>query len=121
MVQNEKKKNESKDKGYIDLFDENNTGIQAEESSDEEQELNQAEKNALAQFDENDQELEKIAGEIATALDHLKETSLNIADRVGTQNQLLKGANSKAKKTESELNQQNNDLKKALEKHKNGK
>jgi hypothetical protein len=36
----------------------------------------------LAEFEENDKELEEIAGKIANALEHVKESALNIADSI---------------------------------------
>ena len=64
----------------ISIFKNNNAGINESfvQSDSEEQELNQAEKDVLAEFEENDKELENIAAQICGALDTLKGTAENI-------------------------------------------
>ena len=63
----------------IEIFGKNQTGInESFIDSGDEMALNEAEKDALAEFEENDKELENLAAQICGALDTLKGTAENI-------------------------------------------
>ena len=83
--------------------------------------MNEAEKDALKEFEENDKELENLAAQICGALDTLKGTAENIEKQAKDQGKLLKKANQKAGDTEAQLTQDNNELKAVIQKHKGGK
>lgn len=74
----EKKK---QNKEFVDIFSLNSStaGFQAGGGpNDEERGLDQAERDLLKEFEENDKELEDIAGLIVQALDGVKNTAQNI-------------------------------------------
>ena len=83
--------------------------------------MNEAEKDVLAEFEENDKELENIAAQICGALDTLKGTAENIEKQVKDQGKLLKKTNQRAGDAEAQLTQDNNELKSIIAKHKNCK
>ena len=83
--------------------------------------MGEDERDILKQFEENDRELENIAAVIVGSLDELKGKAQNIEEGVKRQGDLLKKARQAAEENEAKPRQQNNSLKMALEKHKNGK
>lgn len=88
---------------------------------EDERALTGAEKDLLQQFSENDAELEQIAAQICAALDQVKGVAEDIETQVDKQGKMLRDTRARADKSKVQLNQQNNDLKNVLEKHKSGK
>jgi hypothetical protein len=58
---------------------------------------------------------------IVGSLDELKGKAQNLQSTIGRQAELLKKTNKRADENEARLRQQNNQLKAAIQKHKNGK
>lgn len=83
--------------------------------------MDSAERDLLKEFEENDKELEDIAGAIVQALDNVKNTAENIEGTIDEQGKMLRATRIRAENNEVALNKQNNDLKKVLERHKSGK
>ena len=110
---------------FINIFGNINRGSSNQDETnnaeEEDRELYEDEKDILKQFEANDKELENIAAVIVGALDELKGKAQNIEDGVKRQGDLLKNTRKAAEENEAKLRQQNNQLKMALEKHKNGK
>lgn len=106
--------------------DYNSSGIPSIQGPDSDEEapdrdLNEQEKRALKEFEENDKELEEMALEIANSLTQLGEKANKTAISINEQNQMLKQANKAAEQTELELNRQNNELARLLNKYRHGK
>lgn len=97
--------------------------IQGPDSDEEapDRDMTEQEKRALKEFEENDKELEEMALEIANSLAQLGEKANKTAISINEQNQMLKQANKAAEQTELELNRQNNELARLLNKYRHGK
>ena len=107
---------------FIDLFGINSDPHEMGEQDDEEErDLSAREKEILKEFEENDQDQELIAGEIVKALEGLKGTAETIETTIDKQGNLLKSTRARSEAQEVQLSKQNNELKKIIEKHKNGK
>ena len=116
-----KKGGKRKDKEFVDIFGINNSNPDIQQDVDDERALTGEEKNLLKQFEENDQELEDIAGEICKALDEVKNVAEQMETVIGQQGDMTKNINSKAERNKIALNQQNNELKDIITRHKSGK
>jgi hypothetical protein len=60
-------------KDFVDIFGVNDSD--GDEYGEEERDLSKGERDLLAEFEENDKELEDIAGQIVNALDMVKGTA----------------------------------------------
>ena len=79
-----KKGGKRKDREFVDIFGINNSqGEIHPEDCDDERALTGEEKNLLKQFEENDQELEDIAGEIVKALNEVKNVAEQMDEEIG--------------------------------------
>lgn len=115
-----KQKGKRKEKEFVDLFAINGSADNIELEQDE-RALTGAERNLLKEFEENDQELEALALEIVNALDNVKHTAEAINSEIGKQGNMLREQRLRAERNKNDLESQNNDLKKVIEKHKSGK
>ena len=79
------------------------------------------EKKVIKEFQENDEELEKIALEIAQSLEDLGDKQRKVGSEINNQYDMLVDANEEAEEVEYKLNKQNNELSRLLNKFRNGK
>ena len=79
------------------------------------------EKKVIKEFQENDEELEKIALEIAQSLEDLGDKQRKVGSEINNQYDMLVEANEEAEEVEYKLNKQNNELSRLLNKFRNGK
>ena len=75
----------------------------------------------MKEFKENDDEIEEMAQKIAASLESLKDKTKKTGEAIHAQGELLDEANAKAENTEQTLRLQNNELKRLLNKYRNGK
>jgi hypothetical protein len=82
-------------KEFVDVFSLNKSdeNFLDDIEQDGERDLTGAEKNLLQKFEENDQELEEIAGEICGKLDELKGVAEDMETEIKNQNAQLKNVN----------------------------
>ena len=116
---------------FINLFGSiNQSGTQLISAADinagnggyeEERDLNEAEAMYLKEFEQNDQELEDIAGEIVKALDTVKRNAENIEAGIDRQSNLLQKQYERSEKVSERLQDQSTQLKDVLNKHKSGR
>ena len=122
-----KKRAQSQQKEFVQLFginaetEEDERGHELSYVEEEERDLNREEEEILKAFRENDAELETIAHTIVEELKKVKMNAENIEAGIDRQTELLGQVNQRADKNLSELKQQSNDLKAAINKHKSGK
>ena len=82
---------EKNNKDFVDIFAINGSKSNLDGPYDEEdREMNKDERDLLKQFEENDKELEDIAGAICGALDTLKGTAENIENTIEKQGAMLR-------------------------------
>mmetsp|Transcript_5183 Transcript_5183/g.4374 ORF Transcript_5183/g.4374 Transcript_5183/m.4374 type:complete len:142 (-) Transcript_5183:22-447(-) len=99
-------------------------GVTINSDSDDEaadREMNESEKKVMNEFKENDKELEEIALQIANSLGELGEKQNMVGVSINQQYEMLQKANENADNTELELNRQNNEISRLLNKFRNGK
>ncbi len=87
-----------------------------EEEKYVDRDLTDNEKEALARFKKNDQELDLVLDKVIAGLGQLEEKGAKLGEGINRQNELLKKTNKKVEKTNLRLRQQNNHLKDVLEK-----
>ena len=97
--------------------------IQSPDSDDEapDRDMTESEQAVMKEFQENDKELEDIALQIYNQLGELEEKQKKTGVSINEQYEMLKKANEAAEKTELELNRQNNELSRLLNKYRGGK
>jgi len=119
-VKREQQQDLERNGDFINVFGRKRKGSE-EEEEESDRDVNEEERDILAQFEENDKELENIAAELVEALDKVKLKAENSENLIKRQGELLKKTRKKAEDNEHKLRQNNNALKSILEKHKNGK
>ena len=78
--------------------------------------LTEEEKQALKQFKENDEELDKVLDRIIVGLGEVNRKGQVLNEQINRQNELIKKTDKKLEKTEIRLRQQNSNLKDVLQK-----
>jgi hypothetical protein len=75
----------------------------------------------LKEFEENDKQLEEIAGRIVEALSKVKSSAQDMNVAINKQGKMIKSSRQRGEKNEQRLQQQNNELKEMITKHKGGR
>ena len=88
----------------------------AEELKYVDRDLTEEEKQALKQFKENDEELDKVLDRIIVGLGEVNRKGQVLNEQINRQNELIKKTDKKLEKTEIRLRQQNSNLKDVLQK-----
>ena len=88
----------------------------AEELKYVDRDLTEEEKQALKQFKENDEELDKVLDRIIVGLGEVNRKGQVLNEQINRQNELIKKTDKKLERTEIRLRQQNSNLKDVLQK-----
>lgn len=91
------------------------TPEERERMEQDEREMNEEEKQLLAQFDKNDQEIDQMLGVVINQLDKLQFSAQGITQEIDKQGKLLKKLNQRIEVSWTKLERRDNDLKKVLD------